>query len=53
MTVVSPNPIPSGSKTVRKAALRASPVTMPGNAIGKITRKLNGGPPEEAVALHR
>ncbi|CAM5404514.1 hypothetical protein SANTM175S_09047 [Streptomyces antimycoticus] len=38
-TVNRPKPMPIGSRTVRKAALRAMPLTMPGSAIGRTSRK--------------
>ena len=40
ITVKRPNEIPSGTSTVLNAELSAIPVTMPGKAIGRITRKL-------------
>lgn len=39
MTVNMPRPTPSGSRTVRKAVLSATPVTMPGSAIGRTIMK--------------
>ena len=50
MTVAVPNRMP---QEVLNAALSAMPVTMPGSAIGRITRKLTVVAPEEPVALHR
>ena len=40
-------------RTVRNAEFSAMPVTMPGSAIGRTTRKLIGVAAEEAVALPR
>ena len=38
ITVKSPSPTPNGSKMERKVAFSAIPVTIPGSAIGRMTR---------------
>ena len=38
MIVNSPSATPNGSSTSRNVAFSAMPVTMPGSAIGRITR---------------
>ena len=47
ITVNSPSSTPNGSSTSRNVALSAMPVTMPGSAIGRITRNETASRPKK------